>query len=43
MEKLTFRAGLLFLSEAFEFIMAEKYNILVTFYNLTRTFAYAMK
>ena len=40
--KIYFRAGSVFLSATFQFIIAEKCNIQVIFYNVARTFAYAI-
>ena len=43
MEKFNLKAGLMFLSEGFQFMIAKKCNIQVIFYNVTKTFAYAIK
>ena len=40
MEKFTLKADSMFLSKAFQFIIAGKCNIKMIFYNVTRTFAY---
>ena len=42
MEKFTLKVGSMFLSEAFQFIIAEKCNIQIIFVNVTRIFAYAI-
>ena len=41
-ETFTLKASSVFLSAAFQFIMAEKCSIQVIFYNVARTFAYAI-
>ena len=42
MEKFTLKVGSMFLSEVFQFIIAEKCNIQIIFVNVTRIFAYAI-
>ena len=42
-EKFTLKAGSMFVYEAFQFIITEKCNIQIIFYNVTRTFTYAIK
>ena len=41
MEKLTLKAGSIFLSEVFQFMIAEKCNIQIIFENVINTFARA--
>ena len=42
MENFTLKAGSMFLSKTFQFIIVEKCYIQIIFYNLTKTFAYAI-
>ena len=43
MKKFTLKAGSIILFEAFQFIIAEKCNIQIIFYDVTRTFVYTIK
>ena len=43
MEKFTLKAGSMLRSEAFQFIIAEKCNIQIIFYNVGKTFVYTIK
>ena len=43
MKKFTLKAESVFLSEAFQFTIAQKCSIQIIFYNLNRAFAYAIK
>ena len=42
MKKFTLKAGLVFLSQAFQFIIVEKCNIQIIFGNVNTTFVYAI-
>ena len=42
MEEFTLKVGSMFLSEAFQFIIAEKCNIQIIFVNVTTIFTYAI-